>query len=138
LRSANYDESDIKNATDTKNYGDQEIMAEAADENEKIVSGEEAKPNRGATMGHIRKHIDFADNMELEQDIYKAILAHVDSEMEYAEKNLARELGSGTNVPPAEGAVPPPGGANPALPGGNAPTTARRSANATDQLTPQG
>ena len=138
LRSANYDESDIKNATDTKNYGDQEIMAEAADENEKIVSGEEVKPNRGATMGHIRKHIDFADNMELEQDIYKAILAHVDSEMEYAEKNLARELDSGTNEPPAEGAVPPPGGANPALPGGNAPATARRSANATDQLTPQG
>ena len=110
-------------------------MSEAADENERMVKGEQVPPNRGATMAHIQKHLDFAYDTELDQNVYQAILAHVDEEMSYAQKNQERELGPMIANTPMPGGTQPPAG-TPNLPGGNIPATAQRSQQTSNQLTP--
>jgi hypothetical protein len=102
LANGGWDDEQIRVGMDTKNDGNQEISAEAADENQKIVEGEEVKPNRKATTAHIQKHIDFS--YSLENDIAKSkgkekeseleaqmkLMAHIEAEMPIAQENMTR------------------------------------------------
>lgn len=90
LRNGGYEDEDIKTAQDLSDYGDRVIISEAAQENEDILKGKEVKPNRGATMGHLRYHYDFATDTELDNDVFKMLMAHIEAEAPYAEANAER------------------------------------------------
>ncbi|RMD52275.1 hypothetical protein D6827_00355 [Candidatus Parcubacteria bacterium] len=76
--------------------GDWKILAEAAAENERLVLGKKVEPNRGATTGHIQKHLDYANKTNgLSEKIRLTIIQHAESEIEFAVKNeesRAREI----------------------------------------------
>lgn len=67
--------------------GDWQILAEAASENE-ILLKRTHEPNRGATSGHVQKHLDFArDTNNLTPEQVARILSHAQAEMEMVIKN---------------------------------------------------
>lgn len=71
--------------------GDWEILAEAAAENEEMLS-KKVDPNKGATAGHIQKHLDFARKTNgLKPEIIDRIIAHANEEVDYAAENEIRK-----------------------------------------------
>lgn len=87
LEIAGFEAAEIKELMDTKHEGEQEILAEAADENEKMLT-KDIKPNEGATSGHIQKHLDFVKDNDLKPEIKDRIIAHADAEIPFARKNM--------------------------------------------------
>jgi hypothetical protein len=87
-----FTESDIAAALNVNSDESQEIISEAANENEMIFRGEEVKPNKGATRGHIQKHVDFASKEDLTKEVYEKIMAHIDAEIPIAVSNTSQEL----------------------------------------------
>jgi len=78
---------EIKSAF-TKDYdGDSSIIAEADEENVQLINGEEVKPNRGATEGHLTAHLEFLKTNELTEKQIMAIQKHIEQEIPIAEKN---------------------------------------------------
>ena len=104
LRIGAWEEEEIRVGMDIQNEGDQEIMAEAAEENQKMMQGKEVKVNKGATTSHVKKHIDFVQNNEVKMDIYMTIMRHAQEELPIAQENMARKA---TGLAMAGGALPP-------------------------------
>lgn len=71
--------------------GDWVVLAEAAAENEDMLS-KEVEPNKGATAGHVQKHLDFARKTNgLNDKIVDRIIKHAASEIDYAAENEIRK-----------------------------------------------
>lgn len=71
--------------------GDWEILAEAAAENEDMLS-KDVEPNKGATAGHIQKHLDFARKTNgLKPAVIDRIIKHASSEVDIAAENEIRK-----------------------------------------------
>lgn len=71
--------------------GDWRILAEAAAENEDMLS-KGIEPNKGATAGHVQKHLDFAKKTNgLKPAIVDRILEHAAAEIDYAAENEMRK-----------------------------------------------
>ena len=82
-----FEDGEIERLMNPDMEGDWEILAEAAAENEELLSGE-VEVNRGATSGHIQKHLDFARTTQsLKAEQIARILSHANAEMDYAVKN---------------------------------------------------
>jgi len=99
MRVVGFDEEEIRVAMDTQNEGNQEILSEAATENQQLLAGKEVKPNRGATTGHIQKHLDFATDNDLKIEDYQKIMAHAKSEIPFAQENAIRKARSVLTTP---------------------------------------
>ena len=91
LRNAGFEEEDIRVALDVQNEGNQEIMAEAAQENQDMVLGKEVEPNRGATTAHLQKHLDFTFDKKLKPEVVQRIMAHFQREVPLASQNKVRK-----------------------------------------------
>jgi len=91
LETSGFEKYEIKELLDTANEGDQEILAEAAEENEMMLK-KDAQPNRGATTAHIQKHIDFSRDEDLKPEVVARVMAHANAEMDFARKNLAKKV----------------------------------------------
>lgn len=137
------EENEIQRLMNPELEGNWEIMAEAASENEELLK-KKVKPNRGADMGHVQKHIDYARDTDLKPSQVTRILAHANAEIDMAIKNeeanarkiadrrraqVKEELGNFMERPGGEEPVPvtiaPPGTPGavpvaPASPGGPA------------------
>jgi hypothetical protein len=107
LKNAEYDDETLKVALDPTNEYDQEILSEAASENKEMLLGQKVEPNRGATEGHIKKHLRMAYDNELKEEAFKAILDHIDQEIPLAKYNamekakkiiLAAQIQAGLNA----------------------------------------
>lgn len=82
-----FEEDEIQRLLDPEMEGDWEILAEAAQENEELIT-KEVKPNLSATQGHLQKHLDFLrQNNDLKPEQRARILLHVRQEIEPAIRN---------------------------------------------------
>ena len=112
LLTSDWDEEEVKNLQDVNNFGDREILSEAARENQKIMAGVMVKPNVGATSRHVKKHIEFMLDKELSGKALNLMRQHIEAEMPFVIENMARlgqELGRQVS-PMVQGGTPP--GAN--------------------------
>jgi len=98
LRDSGWSEEDIKALMDVENEGNREILAEAEEENERLGQLENVQPNRGATVGHVQNHIDFANNTKFSKKpaedarVVKHIYEHAAAETPFAIENKSRSL----------------------------------------------
>ncbi|MDD5110873.1 MAG: hypothetical protein PHI63_06735, partial [Patescibacteria group bacterium] len=115
MQAADFSDDQIAEATTLDGGNNAEILAEAAGENQKLFTDEEkVKPNPGATVAHIRKHVDFAEKNEMGKDAHDRIIAHAQSEMLIAQKNEMRRIQAmGAMLPPPEMVMAGGGGAAP-------------------------
>lgn len=90
MKLSGYDDSDIAVAMDPTSQEDLDILAEAAQENQDLFLGKDVKPNKGATAKHIEKHREFAEKNEMDDAKFGAIMKHMEAEMPYAVKNMAK------------------------------------------------
>lgn len=120
LRSGEFTDEEIRVAKDKQSEGNQEILAEASEENQDLLTGKKVKPNRGATSGHLQKHIDFAYDNDLDEPTFKRFLAHIDEETPYMQENEERRLRIPVVIPGAPEETPP----TPGIPVGGAPPPA--------------
>jgi hypothetical protein len=116
LRNGEYTEDEISRAMDLQNDGNEEIISEAAKENQDLYNGKPVKPNRGATPAHIQKHLDFAFDTDLDDQKFAAVIAHAESEIPMATENMARKarsvigtMGAGMMQPGQEAPMEPQG-----------------------------
>lgn len=85
-------ESDIAAGLNTQSDESQEIIAEAANENDLMIKGEEVKPNKGATRGHIQKHLDLAEKEDIDKALYEKVMAHIELELPIAIANTSKDI----------------------------------------------
>ncbi len=99
---AGFTDEEVRVAMDTENEGNREILAEAAEENQKMFLGKEVEPNRGATSGHLQKHLDFIyDTEDIDIDVEERITKHFMAEVKIAQDNMARKASSYLAANPA-------------------------------------
>lgn len=94
LKTAGYDPEEIKRALDTNNFGDEDLMVEAAKAIQDIVNGKKPRQNRGATSGFMQKIVDFAYDTELDLETYNLLMDYAMSHSEIAADNMARKAQS--------------------------------------------
>jgi hypothetical protein len=83
---AGMDQSEIQRLLNPEMEGNWEIIAEAAAENEEMLS-KKVEPNRGSTSGHVQKHLDYVVNTDLPEKIRARILKHAQEEVNFVLKN---------------------------------------------------
>ena len=104
---------EVKRFMSPEMEGDWEILSEAASENE-IMLTKDHRPNKGATLGHIQKHLDFVRTTEdLEAKVISRITQHAQAEMEFVVGNEARRQ-LDLQVPDSQTELPSPD-ANPLI-----------------------
>ena len=98
LRDSGLEPDEVQELMDVQGDGNRKILAEAASENEELAKGKKVPPNRKATIGHIRGHMEFIlDNIFSEDPkedakIVANIRQHLTSELPAAVRNGKREL----------------------------------------------
>lgn len=81
------EEDEVERLLSPDMEGDWEILAEAAGENETMLT-KDVEPNRAATAGHVQKHLDFVRKTnELKNKVRTRIVEHAKSEIDIAIKN---------------------------------------------------
>lgn len=91
LKSAGYDAEEIKRALDVNNFGDDDLMTEAAQSIQAIINGKTPEINRGATSGFMQKIIDFAYDTSLKMEIFDRLVDYAKKHTEIAAENMARK-----------------------------------------------
>lgn len=72
---------------------DWEILAEAEQENEKMLE-KDIEPNKAATAQHIERHLSFVrESDDLDDDVRERVIKHARAEVEFAEKNEQMKAG---------------------------------------------
>lgn len=118
-----FNEDEIKDLTDLTEYGDEELMSEAAADIESIMAGESMKPNPSANNAYKQRLVDYmVDHMyDMNKKQYGAISDYIKSLKTVIYQNEARSLlAFKTNMinknaeaaaaaPPAPPAPPAPG-----------------------------
>jgi len=94
LRHGDFSDEEIKRALDINNFGDQEIMSEAAKAIEEILEGQKPKLNKGATSGFMQKIVDFAAENEVDNKTYDALMNYAMAHIDIATKNMERKAKS--------------------------------------------
>jgi hypothetical protein len=94
LEEGGFEHEDIRVALDTQNYGDDEILAEAAEAIEMCMLGEEPKENRGATTGFVRKITDFIEDNDVNPEQYQKLMDYAKRHVPIAQKNMIRKAES--------------------------------------------
>ena len=128
-----FEEDEIQRLMNPEIEGDWEILAEAAQENEELLT-KQVPPNRSANAGHIQKHLDFMrDTSDLSPEQVARIMSHARAEIEPAIRNEElraskfiqekqrledkQELGQAPKLPAASPAIPGQAPSIPVMPG---------------------
>lgn len=93
---AGLSEDDIKELTDTSEFGNSELLSEAARDIESLLDGEDIKPNAAANNAYKQKIVDYLkDNQEnMDEKQFGRIAAYVVSLDEVIIQNEARAINS--------------------------------------------
>ncbi len=111
-------DDEVERLMNPNTEGDWKILAKAAEENEELLKND-VEPYRGATTGHVQRHLDYLqDNADIDDVVYARIQAHADSELEFVEQNMNKKadklinqnneqlaLGGAIGAPGGEGGV---------------------------------
>lgn len=82
-----FENEELERLMNPEMESDWEILAEAAQENEKMLR-KDVRPNTSATTGHIEKHLMYVRTTDgLSAEVRRRILAHAKSELPIAQKN---------------------------------------------------
>lgn len=106
---AGYNEDEIKELLDTAEYGNTELMSEAARDIEAILDGETIKPNMNANNAYKQRFVDYMkDHMEdMTDEQFEDMKLYIDSLVEIVASNEARAVNSFAIDKLKEGLVPP-------------------------------
>jgi hypothetical protein len=114
-----YDDSDIKMALDTKNYGDKEEIARAHEAIQIVLAGQKPQLYYGATTLLMQIIVDYAsDNHNSLGPRYDTLIAFATAHQKIAAQNMARIAAATppTPAPDATATDKPQAGSNPILP----------------------
>lgn len=91
---AGYTDEEIRQLTDTQEFGDAELMAEADRDIEVITDGKELEPNQHANVAYKQKFIDYmSDNQEnIDGETFKRLAVYVEKLQPIINKNVSRQL----------------------------------------------
>ena len=87
-----FDPDQVKELTDTSDYGDENIMAEAYRDIEMILDGEDVKPNQSANTAYAQRIVDYMqDNFErLSPKEFQQIKKYYDSLKPIIMRNMVK------------------------------------------------
>ena len=144
-----FNEDEIKQLLDTSEYGNAEIISQAASDIEGLLDGKQVKPNKAANLAYKQYIVDFLINHEddMTHQEYMKIADYLKALEPIIMKNVVRELNQKTiammaNRPPTPPAPTAPGTPNlnpPAkngLPGPGLPTNPAPQPNGPVSLPP--
>lgn len=90
LKSGEFEEDEIRKAMDSEISGNADLMSEAAQAIQDINAGKTPDQNRGATMGFVRKILDFAYDKNLKLDVVNNLIEYAMAHIPIAEDNEER------------------------------------------------
>lgn len=91
LKSGDIPQEEITEAMDVKNYGNRELMAEAAEAIDQLIKGQYPKINQGANTAFIKKISDFAFDNDVKPNIFDRLIAYSNAHITIAAKNAIRQ-----------------------------------------------
>lgn len=113
LTTGDFNDEDVRRALD-KDWGNNELLAEAAEAIDKIVRNIEVKPNRGANAAYLQKILDYAvDDTEDDFALFNKLMAYIDACVPFVIENMSRQLPIQPPMPTAPITQP---GANTGIP----------------------
>jgi hypothetical protein len=114
-------EDEIKQLLDTSEYGNAEIISEAALDLEGLLDGKPVKPNKAANLAYKQYVVDFLTDHEddMTHQQYMKIAAYVKSLEPIIMKNTVRELNQKMTAMMANTPPSAPGAPKPTLPANN-------------------
>jgi hypothetical protein len=90
---AGWEADDIKRLMDVDEFGDAELMSECARDIQRIITGEEVKPNEAANVAYKQKIVDYlrdkGENLKDEQKL--SLIAYVEAIEPYVIRNTVRK-----------------------------------------------
>lgn len=89
LKHGAFEEAEIRMAM-SKEAGDIEILAEAAQAIQQIIAGKDPKINRGANTAFIQKIVDFAIDKDVKMPIYLKLMKYAQAHVKIAIENMTR------------------------------------------------
>jgi hypothetical protein len=91
---AGFTEDEIKELQDVSEFGDSELMSEAARDIESLLDGDEIKPNQNANNAYKQKIVDFMKDHQEDMDDtqWQAVVKYVESLDSVIYANEARAL----------------------------------------------
>ena len=108
---AGFSEDDIKELTDTSEYGNSELMSEAAKDIESLYEGENIKPNSAANNAYKQKLVDYMiDNQEVlmeKPELFARFAGYINAISPIVMTNEARALNQHLINTLNTGGVPP-------------------------------
>lgn len=123
-------DEDIKELMDTTEYGNADIMAEAARDIESLLNGDKVKPNPAANNAYKQRIVDYMTEHEEDMDdaTFQKLVGYVQSIEEIVIRNEARAVNNHavqvmSNLPPGAPAPDMAGGAPPLEPAAPATQT---------------
>lgn len=106
---------DIRRLLDVDNYGDAELMSEAAADIQKIINGEKVDPNQRATIAYVQKLVNYLRDKwyDMDADTRGDLVRYIDSLRDIVVRNTvqkANEFNSkaGAGIATVEDLNPPP------------------------------
>ena len=109
LRIGQFEEDRIRRIMDTKNYGNEKIIAHAAMAVEAVLKGKEPKMYQGADIAFMNYILDFVRDNNVEMDKFMKLISYGQAHSEIVIRNMTQEASkmlSAAGVPPT--AIQPP------------------------------
>lgn len=123
LRTAGWEEDDIRAIMDTSTFGDEESLINASQAIQDILEGKEPRIYRKAKLAFLQKIKDYMDSNELDPELEQAFAAYFEIMTPIVSDNMARQamILPGEQIMQAMNASPaiptsPAAGANAAIP----------------------
>lgn len=119
---AGFDEDDIKQLLDTSEYGNAEILSEAAQDIEGLLDGKQVQPNRAANLPYKQKFVDYMADHEndMTHEQFMRLASYISALEPLIMKNIVRELNAKMQAMqaanPQPSPTPAPGAGGPGLP----------------------
>ncbi len=108
LRSAGWDEEDIRTLMDVQTLGDEPSLIRASQAIQDLLEGKEPRLYQKAALPFLKKIKDYLDENDLKPDVEARFIAYFSKMMPIVAKNMARRaaLGGPALVAPGMGPVP--------------------------------
>ena len=100
LLGADFTDEEVRQAMDTANFGNREVMAKAAEDIEDIIEGKKPKLYRGANTAYVQKIVDHATELDNDDEqLFNRLMAFAEAHMPIVTRNMARKaIAEGSKV----------------------------------------